>query len=137
MPESVGMTAARWAAAIATDLTCRAAGRYTVIRTGRYFPSRTRLDYPNELSTIRESALQRRTGRFSRTSGKPHVAGAGVNVGMWPEAMLAAASKTSPKTNLRLRAFEPYSRAFARVAGTNSVHPLLQANPVTQVVKSE
>ena len=40
MPESVGITAGRRAAAIATDLTCGAAGRHTVARTARYVLAR-------------------------------------------------------------------------------------------------
>jgi hypothetical protein len=61
MPESVGMTADRVA-----DLTCRAAGRRTVVRNARYVLSRARLDYPNDLPTHGESALQRWILRFSR-----------------------------------------------------------------------
>jgi FkbM family methyltransferase len=116
MPESVGMTAVRRAAAIATDLTCRAAGRRTVIRTARYVLSRARLDYPNDLSTNGESALQRWILRFSQAGEHIHVADVGANVGRWSESMLAAASEAGRETDLRLHAFEPDSRAFARLA---------------------
>ena len=59
MAGSVGITAVRRAAAVATDLTCRAAGRRTVVRTARYVLSHASLDYPNDLSTNGESALKR------------------------------------------------------------------------------
>jgi len=163
MPEGVGMTAVRRVAAIATDLTCRAAGRRTVVRTARYVLSRARLDYPNDLSTNGESALQRWILRFSQAGEQIHVADVGANVGRWSESMLAAASKTGRETDLRLHAFEPDSRAFAQLArhltagrpasarwrsatgrgtrcstlvapaaGTNSLYPVPEANPVAQ-----
>ena len=157
------MTAVRRAAAIATDLTCRAAGRRTVVRTARYVLSRARLDYPNDLSTNGESALQHRILRFSQPGEQIHVADVGANVGRWSESMLAAASKAGRQSDLRLHAFEPDSRAFARLteavdgraaslskmalsdrqgtspfymvapaAGTNSLYPVSEANPVAQ-----
>ena len=163
MPGSVGITAARRAASIATDLTCRAAGRRTVVRTARYVLSRARLDYPNDLSTNGESALQHWILRLSQAGEQIHVADVGANVGRWSESMLAAASKGGRETDLRLYAFEPDSRAFARLtealdgraaslskmalsdrqgtslfyivapaAGTNSLYPVPEANPVTQ-----
>ena len=106
MPGSVGMTAVRRAAAIATDLTCRAAGRRTVVRTARYVLSRARLDYPNDLSTNGESALQRWILRFSQAGEQIHVADVGANVGRWSESMLSAASKAGREKDLRLHAFE-------------------------------
>jgi FkbM family methyltransferase len=110
------MTAVRRAAAIATDLTCRAAGRRTVVRTARYVLSRARLDYPNDLSTNGESALQRWILRFSQAGEQIHVADVGANVGRWSESMVAAMSEAGRETDLRLHAFEPDSRAFARLA---------------------
>ena len=77
------MTAVRRAAAIATDLTCRAVGRRTVVRTARYVLSRARLDYPNDMSTNGESALQRWILRFSQAGEQIHVADVGANVGRW------------------------------------------------------
>src|ERR1700722_15333850 len=118
MPASVGMNAARRAAAIATDLTCRAAGRRTVVRTARYVLSRARLDYPNDLSTNGESSLQRWILRFSQAGEQIHVADVGANVGKWSESMLAAASKAGREPDLQLHAFEPDSRAFVRLAET-------------------
>jgi len=163
MPGSVGITAVRRAAAIATDLTCRAAGRRTVVRTARYVLSRARLDYPNDLSTNGESALQRWILRFSQAGEQIHVADVGANVGRWSKSMLAAASKAGRETDVRLHAFEPDSRAFAQLAealdgrsaslskaalsdrqgttlfyvvapaaGTNSLYPVPEANPVAQ-----
>jgi FkbM family methyltransferase len=110
------MTAARRAAAIATDLTCRAAGRRTVVRTARYVLSRARLDYPNDLSTNGESALQQWILRFSRPGEQIHVADVGANVGRWSQSMLAATLKAGREADLRLHAFEPDSQAFARLA---------------------
>ena len=110
------MTAVRRAAAIATDLTCRAAGRRTVVRTARYVLSRARLDYPNDMSTNGESALQRWVLRFSQAGEQIHVADVGANVGRWSESMLAATSQAGRETDLQLHAFEPDSLAFARLA---------------------
>ena len=118
MAGSVGITAARRATAIATDLTCRVAGRRTVVRTARYILSRARLDYPNDMSTNGESALQRWILRFSQAGEQIHVADVGANVGRWSKSMLAAASTAGRETELRLHAFEPDSRAFARLAET-------------------
>jgi FkbM family methyltransferase len=110
------MPAVRRVAAIATDLTCQAVGRRAVVRTAGYVLSRARLDYPNEMSVNGESALQRWILRFSRPGEQIHVADVGANVGRWSESMLAAASKAGRETDLRLHAFEPDSRAFARLA---------------------
>lgn len=163
MPESKGMTAVRRAAAIATDLTCRAAGRRTVVRTARYVLSRARLDYPNDLSTNGEAALQRWILRLSKEGEQIHVADVGANIGRWSESMLAAAAEAGRQADLRLHAFEPDSWAFARLAealdglparlsktalsdrqgtslfhvvapgaGTNSLYPVPEANPVAQ-----
>jgi FkbM family methyltransferase len=163
MPGSAGIAVVRRAAAIATDLTCRAAGRRAVVRTARYVLSRARLDFPNDLSTNGESALQRWILRCSQAGEQIHVADVGANVGRWSESMLAAASKAGRETDLRLHAFEPDSQAFARLAealdggsatlskialsdrqgtspfhvvapaaGTNSLYPVPEANPVAQ-----
>jgi FkbM family methyltransferase len=157
------MTTVRRVAAIATDLTCHVVGRRTVVRTARFVLSRARLDYPNDLSTNGESALQRWTLQFSQAGERIHVADVGANVGRWSESMLAAASKAGRETDLRLHAFEPDSPAFARLtealdgrpaslskmalsdrqgtslfhvvapgAGTNSMYPVPEANPVAQ-----
>jgi FkbM family methyltransferase len=87
------------------------------VRTARYILSRARLDYPNDMSTNGESALQRWILRFSQAGEQIHVADVGANVGRWSESMLAAASEAGRETDLRLHAFEPDSQAFARLAG--------------------
>jgi FkbM family methyltransferase len=110
------MSAIRRAAAIATDLTCRATGRRTVVRTARYVILRARLDYPNDLSTNGESALQRWILQLSPPGAQIHVADVGANVGRWSESMLAAASEAGREADLQLHAFEPDSWAFARLA---------------------
>jgi len=110
------MTAVRRVAAIATDLTCHAVGRRTVVRTARFVLSRARLDYPNDLSANGESALQRWILQFSQAGEQIHVADVGANVGRWPASMMTAASKAGREKDLRLHAFEPDSRAFARLA---------------------
>jgi FkbM family methyltransferase len=110
------MTAVRRVAAIATDITCHAVGRRTVVRTARFVLSRARLDYPNDLSTNGESALQRWILSFSQAGEQIHVADVGANVGQWSASMMAAASKAGRETDLRLHAFEPDSLAFARLA---------------------
>ena len=116
MAGSIGITAARRAAAIATDFTGPVAGRRTVVQTARYVLSRARPDYPNDLSINSESALQRWLLRLSQAKGQIHVVDVGANVGRWSKSMLAAASKAGRETDLRLHAFEPDSRAFARLA---------------------
>ena len=110
------MSAIHRVAAIATDLTCQAVGRRTVVRTARYVLSRARLDYPNDLSAIGESPLQHWILRFSHAGEQIHVADMGANVDWWSESMLAAVSKAGRETDLRLQAFEQDSRAFARLA---------------------
>lgn len=109
------MSAVRRAAAIATDLACQAVGRRTVVRTARYILSRARLDYPNDPATNGEADLQRWMLRFSRAGEPVHVADVGANVGRWSAAMLATASQAGREPDLRLHAFEPDSRAFARL----------------------
>jgi FkbM family methyltransferase len=109
------MSAVRRVAAIATDLTCQAVGRRTVVRTARYVLSRARLDYPNDLATNGEADLQRWILRFSRAGEPVHVVDVGANVGRWSASMLAAASQAGRGPDLRLHAFEPDSRAFARL----------------------
>lgn len=110
------MTAARRAAAIATDLTCRAAGRRAVVRTARYVLSRARLDYPNDLAANGESDLQRWILRLCPAGEPIYVADVGANVGRWSQSMLAAASKAGRERDIRLHAFEPDPLAFARLA---------------------
>jgi FkbM family methyltransferase len=109
------MSVVRRVAAIATDITCHAVGRRTVVRTARFVLSRARLDYPNDLSSNGESALQGWILRFSQAGEQVHVADVGANVGRWSESMLAAASQAGRATDLRLHAFEPDSLAFARL----------------------
>jgi FkbM family methyltransferase len=95
-------------------------GRRAVVRTARYVLLRARLDYPNDLSSNGESALQRWILRFSQPGEQVHVADVGANVGRWSESMLAAASRAGRETDLWLHAFEPDSRAFARL--TEALH---------------
>ena len=109
------MSANRRVAAIATDLTCQAVGRRTVVRAARYVLSRARLDYPNELATNGESALQRWILPFSTPGRQIHVADVGANVGRWSASMLTAASQAGREADLRLHAFEPDSQAFTRL----------------------
>lgn len=116
MQGNVGMTAVRRIAASATDLTCQAVGRRTVVRTARFVLSRARLDYLNDLSTNGESALQRWILSFSQAGEQIHVADVGANVGLWSKSMMAATSKAGRETDLRLHAFEPDSRAFAQLS---------------------
>lgn len=106
--------ASRRVAAVATDATCRALGRRAVIRAARYVLLRARLDYPNEMTTNGESALQRWILRLV-PGGEVHVADVGANVGRWSRSMLAAASAASRADDLRLHAFEPDARAYARL----------------------
>jgi len=156
--------ASRRVAAVATDATCRALGRRAVIRAARYVLLRARLDYPNEMATNGESALQRWMLRLA-PGGEVHVADVGANVGRWSRSMLAAASAANRACDLRLHAFEPDARAYARLtqaldgapaalsavalsdrhgstafhvvapgAGTNSLHPSPGATAAAETV---
>ena len=116
MEGSIGITAARRATAIATDFTGQVAGRRTVVQTARYVLSRARPGYPNDLSINSQSALQRWLLRLSQAKEQIHVVDVGANVGRWSKSMLAAASKAGRETDLRLHAFGPEPRAFARLA---------------------
>lgn len=109
-------TAIRRAAAMATDLTCQAVGRRSVVRAARYVLLRARLDYPNSLTVNGESALQRWVLRLSPAGEQVHVADVGANVGRWSESMLAAVSRAGRDRDLRLHAFEPDPAAFGALA---------------------
>jgi FkbM family methyltransferase len=110
------MPAVRRVAAIATDLTCRAVGRRAVVRAARYILSRARLDYPNEMASNGESAVQLWMLRLQPPGEQLHVADVGANVGQWSQSMLAAASRAGRENDLRLHAFEPDTAAFARLS---------------------
>jgi FkbM family methyltransferase len=107
--------AGRRVAAVATDAACRALGRRAVIRAARYVLLRARLDYPNEMTSNGESALQRWVLGLA-PDGNVHVADIGANVGLWSRSMLAAASAAGRADDLRLHAFEPDPWACARLA---------------------
>jgi FkbM family methyltransferase len=107
-------TASRRVAAAATDVACQAFGRRTVIRAARYVLLRARLDYPNDMTSNGESALQRWALGLA-PAGEVHVADVGANVGHWSRSMLAAASAAGRGADLRLHAFEPDARAYARL----------------------
>jgi FkbM family methyltransferase len=108
-------TACRRVGAVATDAACRTLGRRAVVRAARYVLLRARLDYPNEMTVNGESALQRWVlGLAPR--GEVHVADVGANIGLWSRSMLAAASALRRVDDLRLHAFEPDARAYARLA---------------------
>ena len=78
------MSADRRVAAIATDLTCQAVGRRTVVRAARYVLSRARLDFRTPTGQANgESALQRWILRCSAPGRAVHVADVGANVGTW------------------------------------------------------
>ena len=97
MQGNVGRTAVRRVAATATALTWQVVGRCTVVRTARFFLPSARLDYPNDLSTNGESALQRWILRFSQAVEQLYVADAGAN----------SSSTTIPESSRFLRdAFE-------------------------------
>jgi FkbM family methyltransferase len=110
------MSASRRVAAIATDLTCQAVGRRTVVRAARYVLSRARLDYPNDMHGNGEPILQGWILRCSPPGEPLHVADVGANIGAWSRSMLAAAARAGREADLRLHAFEPDPAAFARLA---------------------
>ena len=62
-----------------------------------------------------ESALQRWVIELA-PGGQVHVADVGANVGQWSLSMLAAASAANRAGDLLLHAFEPDTRAYARLA---------------------
>jgi FkbM family methyltransferase len=112
---SIVTITSRRIAAAATDAACRALGRRAVVRASRYVLLRARLDYPNEMTANGESALQRWVLALA-PGGEIHVADVGANVGRWSLSMLSAASVAGRADDLRLHAFEPDARAYARLA---------------------
>lgn len=116
--------ASRRVAAAATDVACRAVGRGAVIRAARYVLLRARLDYPNDMASNGERALQRWALDLAR-GGEMHVADVGANVGRWSGSLLAAAAAAGRARDVRLHAFEPEVCAFAKLeqslAGANAV----------------
>ena len=112
------MSAVRWAAAAATDLACRAAGRRQVVRAARFVLSRARLDVPNDLGTNGESSLQRWVLNLSPPGQEIHVFDVGANVGRWSVAMLGAAQESGRSGDLRMHVFEPSAYTFGCLAET-------------------
>jgi FkbM family methyltransferase len=108
-------TASRLVAASATDAACRILGRRSVVRAARYVLLRARLDYPNDMTANGESGLQRWAIELA-PGGPVHVADVGANIGHWSLSMLAAASAANRADDLLLHAFEPDTRAYARLA---------------------
>jgi FkbM family methyltransferase len=106
--------ASRRVAQTATDVACHAFGRRAVIRTARYVLLRARLDYPNDMTSNGESALQR-WALGAAPDGELHVADVGANVGRWSRSLLAAASAAGRAADVRLHAFEPEPGAYARL----------------------
>jgi len=101
-------------AATATDVACQALGRRAVIRAARYVLLRARLDYPNNMTSNGESALQRWVLELA-PDGELHVADVGANVGLWSRSLLVAASTAGRAADVRLHAFEPDAGAYARL----------------------
>jgi FkbM family methyltransferase len=111
---SILSTAGRAVAATATDVACRAFGRRAVIRGARYALLRARLDCPNNMTVNGEVSLQRWALELA-SGGEIHVADVGANVGRWSRSLLAAASGVGRAGDVRLHAFEPDARAYARL----------------------
>ena len=112
------MSTVRRAAATATDLACRAAGRRRVIRAARFILWRARLDVPNDLRTNGESSLQRWVLNLSPPDQKIHVIDVGANIGRWSVAMLSAAQESGRSCDLRMHVFEPSAYTFGCLAAT-------------------
>lgn len=112
------MSTVRRAAATATDLACRAAGRRQVVRAARFVLWRARLDVPNDLRTNGESWLQRWVLNLSPPGQEIHVIDVGANVGRWSLAMLSAARESGRSGDLRMHAFEPSAYTFGCLAAT-------------------
>lgn len=108
----------RRAAATATDLACRAAGRRHVVRAARFVLWRARLDVPNDLRTNGESSLQRWVLNLSLPGQEIHVIDVGANVGRWSVAMLGAAQESGRSDDLRMHVFEPSAYTFECLAAT-------------------
>jgi len=112
------MSTVRRAAATATDLACRAAGRRQVVRAARFVLWRARLDVPNDLRTNGESSLQRWVVNLSPPGQEIHVIDVGANVGRWSLAMLGAARESGRSGDLRMHVFEPSAYTFGYLAAT-------------------
>jgi FkbM family methyltransferase len=112
------MSTVRRAAATATDLACRVAGRRQVVRAARFVLWRARLDVPNDLRTNGESSLQRWMLNLSPPGQEIHVIDVGANVGRWSVAMLGAARESGRSGDLRMHVFEPSAYTFGCLAAT-------------------
>ncbi len=121
------MPVLREAAATATDLACRAAGRAQVLRAARFVLRRAGLDVPNDMRTNGEALLQRWILDLPRPGRKLHVIDVGANVGQWSASMLATARQAACPADLDLRAFEPSHGTCERLAAA------LRGEPVTIV----
>jgi FkbM family methyltransferase len=110
------MSTLRRAAAMATDLTCRTAGRRQVVRAARFVLWRARLDVPNDLRTNGESLLQRWVLDMSPPGRGVSVIDVGANVGRWSATMLAVARRVGRTDDLDLHAFEPSAATFECMA---------------------
>jgi FkbM family methyltransferase len=64
-----------------------------------------------------EQALQRWALEIA-PRGKVHVADVGANVGLWSQALLAAAAAAGRDGDVTVHAFEPEPQAYARLTGT-------------------
>jgi len=110
------MSMLRKVATITTDLACRGVSRRQVVRSARFVLMRARLDLPNNLATNGESALQRWILELSPPGRDIRVIDVGANIGQWSLAMIAAARQAGRLADLDLRAFEPSSYTFDRLA---------------------
>lgn len=110
------MSAVRRAATTGTDLACRTVGRRHVVRAARFVLRRACLDVANDPRTNGESSLQRWALGLSPPGRDIHVVDIGANIGLWSDAMLAAARQAGRLDDLDLHAFEPSSYTFARLS---------------------
>ena len=106
------MSSFRYAAAMATDVACRAAGRPNVVRISRFVFRRACLDIPNDMWTNGETWLQRRLLGFSPPGEILCIVDVGANKGRWSAAMIAATQRAGRLSDLDLHAFEPSSHTF-------------------------
>jgi hypothetical protein len=110
------MTTLHKAATVCTDIACAAVGRRNVVRAARFVLYRARLDFPAELSSNSELALQQWILAELPAHASAQVIDVGAGGGWWSAAMLAAARSAGRLAALDLHAFEPSVDGFALLA---------------------
>lgn len=104
-------------AILATELACRAVGRYRVVRAAQLVLNRARRDVPSySVGPDGELSLQRWVLGASQPGQQIHVVDVGANSGQWSKEMILAARQAGRNDDLDLHVFEPSLYTFERLS---------------------